>query len=259
VSFAERYGRWALVAGASEGLGAAFAEALATRGLDLVLIARRADVLEALAARLRAAHGVEIRTLALDLADGAWLDTVRALAGELELGLGVYNAAYSPVGPLLERSLDDAERAVDVNVRGPLRFAHALAPAMIARERGGLVFMSSLAGFQGSPRIAAYASSKAFITVLAESLWAELRPHGVAALVSCAGAIRTPGYLATAKGDAPGTLDPAQVVEKTLGALGKGPVVVPGGINKLARFVLGRVLTRRAAIGVMAKNTADLA
>ena len=254
----DRYGLWALVAGASEGLGAAFATRLAQHGFHLVLIARRADKLEQLADQLRGDHGVEVRTLALDLADGAWFPTVQALANELEIGVGVYNAAYSFVAPLLDRPLADALRVASVNVEGPLRFVHALAPAMRTRKRGALILMSSLAGFQGSPRLAAYASSKAFITVLAESLWSELRPEGIDVLVSCAGAIRTPGYLATAKGDAPGTLDPARVVELTLRAIGKGPMVVPGGVNKLARFFLGRLLTRRAAVGVMARNTADL-
>jgi len=252
------YGPWALVAGASEGLGAAFAEALAERGHHLVLIARRKPLLDELAARLTAAHGIEVRTLALDLADGGWVAQVEALAAELAIGVAVYNAAFSYIGKLLDRPLANAERVIDVNVHGVLRFVHALAPPMRARKRGALVLMSSLAGFQGSPRLAAYAASKAYITVLGESLWAELRPEGVDVLVSCAGAIRTPGYQKTAKRDAPGTLDPAQVVARTLAALGKGPVVVPGAMNKLARIVLGRVLSRRAAVGVMARNTADL-
>lgn len=253
-----RYGRWALVAGASEGLGAAFAEALAQRGHHLVLIARRRVQLEQVATRLAAAYGIEVRVLVLDLADGAWVAQVIALAAELEIGIAVYNAAYSAIGPLLDRPLADAERALEVNAHGALRFIHALASPMRARKRGALVLMSSLAGFQGSPRLAGYAASKAYITVLGESLWSELRPDGVDVLVSCAGAIRTPGYQKTAKRDAPGTLDPAQVVERTLAALGKGPVVVPGAVNKLARIVLGRILSRRAAIQVMAKNTAHL-
>jgi uncharacterized protein len=257
--FPDRFGRWALVAGASEGLGAAFAEALARRGCHLVIIARRVELLDELAARLRETYKVEVRTLAVDLAGTAWPAQLRALAGELEIGVAVYNAAYSFVGALLDRPLADATRVIDVNVTGPMQFVHALAPAMIARERGAVVLMSSLAGFQGSPRLAAYAASKAFITVLGESLWGELRPRHVDVLVSCAGAIRTPGYQKTAKKDAPGTLDPERVVELTLRAIGKGPVVVPGGVNKLARVVLGRMVSRRAAVGIMARNTKDLA
>ena len=119
--------------------------------------------------------------------------------------------------------------------------------------------MSSLAGYQGAPRIATYAASKAFNIVLGEGLWHELRTHGVDVVVSSAGAIRTPGYTKAAKGDAPGTLDAAVVAEKTLDALGRGPLVVPGATNQLARFVLGRVLSRRGAVAVMARSTKDLA
>jgi short-subunit dehydrogenase len=256
--FSSHYGPWCVVAGASEGLGAAFAEALASRGLHLVLLARRAPLLSALASALTAKHGVQVRTVPCDLADESF---VRALLGstrDVEIGLGVYNAAYSFVGELLTHPLEDALRVVDVNVRGPLRFLHALAPSMIARRRGGLILMSSIAGFQGAPRLSAYAASKAFNIVLGESLWAELRPHGVDVLVSCAGAIRTPNYAAAMRKEAPGTLDPSDVAERTLRALGDGPMVVPGGINKLARFFLGRALSRRGAVSVMAKSTESL-
>ncbi len=253
-----RFGRWALIAGASEGLGAAFAEALAQRGCSLILIARRGELLEELAVRLRERHAIEVRTIVLDLAEPAWPAAIAPVIAELEVGVAVYNAALSFVGPLLAHSVAECERAIDVNARGTMRLVHAVAPAMVARERGAIVLMSSLAGFQGSPRLATYAATKAFITVLGESLWHELRPHGVNVLVSCAGAIRTPGYVATSKRDVPGILEPAEVAERTLKAIGKGPIVVPGATNKLARFFLGRILTRRAAVGVMAKSTEEL-
>jgi hypothetical protein len=257
-AFVQRYGRWAVVAGASEGLGAAFAGALAARGVSLVLLARRAELLEELATKLRAEHGVEVRPVACDLADATFAERLAQLIRDLEVGVAVYNAAYSFVAPLLERPLSDALRVVDVNVRGPLVLLHTLVPAMIARGRGAVVLMSSLAGFQGSPRLAAYAASKAFNTVLGESLWAELAPKGVEVVASCAGAIRTPGYAKTLKKEAPGTLDASEVVEQTLAALGRGPVVIPGATNKLASQLLRRLLSRRAAIGIMGRSVSDL-
>lgn len=256
--FRARYGRWAVIAGASEGLGAAFARRLAVRGLDLLLLARRAGALEEVAAGIRAAHAVEVRTHALDLADPGFATGLLAAVDGLEVGLGIYNAAYSYVGKLVERPLADALRVVDVNCAGPLRFAHAIVPPMIARGRGGLVLLSSVAGFQGGPRLATYAASKAFNRVLAEGLWSELAPQGVDVLASCPGATRTPGYLATAKKDAPGTLDPEVVAERTLRALGRGPVVVTGAVNRLASFLLGRVLPRASAVRIMAAATSDL-
>ncbi len=258
-SFRSKYGAWAVVAGASEGLGAAFARGLAARGQSLVLLARWAEPLDMLAAQLRRDANVEVRTEACDLARPDLANALEEVTRDLEVGTLVYNAAYAPVGALMERSVDELLRVVDVNVRGPLVAARTLAPKMILRGKGAIVIMSSMAGFQGAPRIATYAASKAFGTVLGESLWSELRPHGVDVIVSCAGAIRTPGYAKTASGDAPGTLDASVVAEQTLDALGRGPVVVPGATNQLARFLLGRVLSRRAAISIMARSTKELA
>ena len=197
--FASKYGPWAVVAGASEGLGAAFAAALAARGLNVLLLARRAEHLEAVAERLRATTKVEVRTEVFDMARPDLPNALAALTSDLDIGLAVYNAAYAPVGDLVSRSVDDLLRVVDVNVRGPLVFARTLAPKMVARGRGGIVLMSSLAGYQGAPRIATYAASKAFNIVLGESLWRELRPHGVDVVVCSAGAIRTPGYAMSAQ------------------------------------------------------------
>lgn len=258
-AFAEKYGPFAVVAGASEGLGAAFAHAIAARGVGVVLIARRAEALRAVADEVARDHHVEARTLPCDLADASFTDALAEATRGLEIGLGVYNAAYSFIAPLLERPLDDALRVVDVNVRGPLRFAHALLPAMVERKRGGLVLLASMAGFQGGPRLATYAASKAFNIVLAESLWAELAPSGVDVLAACPGAVRTPGYLKTTETEAPGTLDPLDVASRTLDALGSGPTYVPGAVNKLARFFLGRLLPRSTAVGIMRRNTQDLA
>ena len=256
--FAARYGGWALVAGASEGLGAAFADALAARGMPLLLLARRIDPLEATAQALRARHGVEVRTAAIDLGHAELPQRLEALTGELEIGVAIYNAAYAPVGALTGRPLDELLRVVDVNVRAPLIFARTLAPAMQSRGRGGLVLMSSLAGLQGSPRLATYAATKAFNIILAEGLWGELRGSGVDVVASCAGAIRTPGYADTASAEAPGTMDADAVAEATLRALGRGPRVVPGAVNKLASVVMGRVLPRARAVRLMGAQTQSL-
>lgn len=257
-AFRDRYGRVAVVAGASEGLGAAFATELARRGLDLVLVARRAALLEELASSLAREHGVRVTPLATDLAAPSFPEALADATRGLEVGLGVYNAAATSIGPMLDRPLEEALRIVEVNCAGPVRFAHALAPAMVARGRGGLVLLSSVAGFQGGPRIAAYAASKAFARVLAEGLWGELGPRGVDVLASCPGATRTPNYLRSAKKDAPGTLDADVVATRTLDALGRGPTTVPGAVNTLATWVLGRVLPRSAAVSIMSRSTGDL-
>ncbi len=257
-AFRDRYGPWALVAGASAGLGAAFARALAARGLHLLLAARRQGALDALAAELRAAHGVEVRTAALDLARPDLADAADRLAGGAEVGLLVYNAAASAIGPFLEQPVEAQLRVLDVNCRGPLVLAHRLGGAMARRGRGGIVLMASLAGGQGNPLLASYAASKAFDIVLAEGLWAELRGRGVDVLACRAGATRTPGYEASRPRARVPLMEPAKVVEAALAALGRGPTVVAGGLNKVAAFAFGRLLPRRAAIRIMGSATRRL-
>jgi short-subunit dehydrogenase len=156
-------------------------------------------------------------------------------------------------------SEEDLSLAAAVNVRTPLLLARYLAAPMIQNKSGGIVLMSSLAGAQGSPKLAAYAATKAFNAVFAEGLWKELRPHGVDVLGCCAGAVITPGYQqAEKKKPAPGTMTAFDVAEQTLNALGKGPVIIPGAVNKIGKFVLTRLLTKKAAIGIMSKNTGGL-
>ena len=246
-------GPWAVVAGASEGLGAAWVEALAQRGLHVLAVARRPEPLEQMAQRVAAKHAVEVRTLAADLAEPGFTDRLAAAGSGLEIGTAVYNAGFSFTGFLLDHPPQHAQRLVDVNVRGPLALIYQLLPAMIERRCGTLVLMSSLAGNQGAPGLAAYAASKAFATSLAQSLHAELRPAGVDVLACVAGAVRTPGYAATVGRDAPGTLDPDQVVEAALAGLGRRPLVTPGGVNELASFVMRRLLPRATATAIMGR------
>ena len=226
--------------------------------MNLLLLARRADVLGEVARRIRGGRGVEVRSLPIDVADPGVASALVDAASDLEIGVLVYNAAYSPIGNFLDVPQEELLQVVDVNVRAPIVFIHTLVPAMLGRRRGAVVLMSSLAGLQGSPRIATYAASKAFNTILAEGLWGELNQNGIDVLASCAGAIRTPGYADTSTREAPGTLNPADVVQHTLASLGRGPRVVPGLVNRLASFATGRVLPRRVAVRLMAANTRDL-
>jgi uncharacterized protein len=257
-AFRERYGPWALVAGASAGIGEAFARQLAERGLNLLLLARRAEALDALAADLRARHGVEARGAAVDLARTDLAEAALSLAAGAEVGLLVYNAAASAIGPLVDRPLEDQLRVLEVNCRGPLILCHALGGAMARRGRGGIVLMSSLAASQGNPFLVSYAASKAFGLVLAEGLWAELRPRGVDVLACRAGATRTPGYAASRPKREMPLMEPEAVAASALAALGRGPTVIPGALNKLAAFLFARVLPRRTSVRLMERATRRL-
>ena len=256
--FKDKYGPYALVAGGSDGLGFAFAEAIARRGLNLVLIARQQDRLKAAAARLKDAYKIDVIALAADIAD---VDNVKKLISILNVSIGllVYNAAFAPIGLFENTSEDQLALAAAVNVKAPLLLTKLLSAPMIQRKRGGIVLMSSLAGAQGSPKLAAYAATKSFNAILAEGLWKEFKPHGIDVIACCAGAILTPGYQQAEKAKpAPGTMVATKVAEQTLNALGKGPIIIPGIINKFGRFILTRVLSRKAAIKMMSKNTGGL-
>ena len=254
-AFVERYGPWALVAGASEGLGAAFAGALARRGLDLVLLARRQSALDELAESLRHQHSVRVRTLALDLAATDLQTRIETLLAEATIGTLIYNAAYSPIGPFVDQSLEDKLKAIDVNCRGPLILTHCVLPPMVARGRGGVILLSSMAGRQGSAMVATYAATKAFDWVLAEGLWDELSERGVDVLACCAGATQTPNYQRSKPQVERRTMAPEAVAEEALASLGRTPSMVPGRFNRLAAAILGRLLPRRTAVRLMGRAT----
>jgi short-subunit dehydrogenase len=252
VTFIERYGQWALVAGASEGIGAAFARELSRRGLGVVLVARRPEPLAALDL-----PGPRVEVSA-DLATLDGLARVFDATAGLEVGLVVANAALSPIGPFTAADPDELSRALDLNCRAPMLLARHFLPAMAGRGHGGLVVMSSLAGAQGSPNLSAYAGTKAFGAVLAEGLWAELRETGVDVLACVAGAVSTPGLAHAAAKAAPGSVTPEEVVAAALKALGKRPRTVPGAMMKASAAFLSRALPRRTAISIMERASRDV-
>lgn len=260
-AFLSRYGPWALVAGAAVGLGAEYARQLAGRGLALVLIDRDPDPLEATAHAIREAHGVEVRTLAFDLARADIADAVTAATTDLEIGLLIYNAAIGTVSPFLEISPANVQAMLDVNCRAPLFLTHALAPAMVARRRGGVVLMSSMAGNFGAAQLTVYAATKAFALVFADALWAELRGHGVDVLAVQPGSTRTPGWQSSQppelQGPGPHVMEPEQVVTEALAALGVEPTLIPGDLNRQSAQLLAS-LPRRQAIELMSEITVTL-
>jgi short-subunit dehydrogenase len=260
--FRSRYGPWAVVAGASEGLGAQFAAQLAAKGLNVVAVARRRELLDRLASEIGDTHGVEVRTIALDLSLPDAAATLRERTRDLEVGLVVYNAALSRIGSFLESDVADQLRMLDLNCRTPLILAHEFGREMVARGRGGLLLMSSMSGLQGSPLITTYAATKAFDTVLGEGLWAELRSSGVDVLAFLAGATRTPNYESSRPRKltrfAPAVMEPAQVAAEALAALGTAPSAIAGRGNRLGSLLMNRLLPRRLAVGIMDRTTRSM-
>lgn len=255
------YGPWGVVVGASEGIGAAFAERLAQAGLNVVLVARRPDPLNAAAQRIIRGFGVECRPVPLDFADPGAADQLSKATADLDAGLVVYNAALSRIGPFLDYPAEDRVQEIMVNCVGPVGVAHAFARRFTGRERSGLILMSSLAGFQGSPLVANYAATKAYNRILAEGLWEELRRRNIDVLACNAGATLTPAYINSRPNKqrfAPPELDAHAVAVAALRALGSGPAVIPGRANRLAAFVMNRLFPRRAAIGILGRSTRSM-
>jgi short-subunit dehydrogenase len=256
--FKEKYGPYALLAGGSYGLGGAYAESLAKRGMNIVLVARDKTKLDETARHLMEQYKIDVKPLAADLGN---FENVKNLIEKLNVSIGllVYNAAFAPIGLFETKSENDLSSASAVNVRTPLLLVRYLCESMIKNGRGGIVLMSSIAGLQGSPKLVTYSATKSFNAILAEGLWKELKVHGIDVTACVAGAIFTPGYQQAEKTKpAPGAMTANDVAEQTLNALGRGPIFTPGAVNKFARFFLTRLLSRKAAVNLMVKNTGGL-
>jgi len=193
MQFVDKYGPWALVAGASDGVGSAMAEELARRGLNVVLLARRQTVLDDVAAGIAERTGVQTRTLALDLAEPGASDRVITATADLQIGFLGYCAGADPnFEPFLTSPLSAAESLVQRNCMVPMQLCHHYAQPMVERGRGGIVIFGSGAGFAGGPNMVAYGASKAFDMVFAEALWSELHARGVDVLGLILGKTDTP-------------------------------------------------------------------
>ena len=261
-AFAERYGPRALVAGGATGIGAEYCRQIAATGIDLVILDRDAAGLDATASELRSApDAVDVVTAVVDLGQPAerLLDEVRSTVGDLEIGLLVANAAWSPVGPFLDSELTALLAAIDINCRAPVVLVHELGARMAARQRGGIIVMSSLAAETGAANVALYSATKAFDLVLAEGLWYELRDRGVDVVAIRPGSTRTPGWQSTqpASGELKGVMEPADVVRDALAALGTTPSITAGAANRAAEAMF-RSMARRDVIELMSGITSQL-
>jgi short-subunit dehydrogenase len=257
ISDLRQLGDWALIAGGSEGVGACFARRLAAAGVNLVLLARKPEPLEALAVELRAASRVAVRTLSLDLTTADALDQMRAATDDLEVGMLICNAgSETRFGDFVDTPLSRAEAMIRLNVVVPTALAHHYGGLMKQRGRGGVILVGSMAGNSGCAKIAVYAAAKAYSQTFAEGLWAELNPRGVHVLGLVIGATRTPA-LERAIGIAhEGLADADEMAREGLEHLDEGPVWVAGGNAGAARHI--RALPRAEAVSMMSRGTASL-
>jgi short-subunit dehydrogenase len=231
-----RYPGWALVTGASSGIGEAFAVALARRGFPVVLVARRKERLEALAKRLAEAHGVDTLVVAEDLSQHGACERVRAAVGGREVGLLVNNAGFGSSGRFAEEDPDVDDEMIALNCAAVVRLTHLFLRPMLGRKNGAVIVVASAAGYQPGPWFAVYAATKAFDLMFAEALWCELRGSGVDVLAVSPGETQTEFHeRAHAKRQFRGATAES-VAEKGLAALGRTLSVAPGLVPKLIAF-----------------------
>ena len=228
-------GTTSLVTGASSGLGEEFARQLAARGGDLVLVARSADRLEALAEDLRARHRVTVTTLPADLSLPAEVSRVAAHAATTEIDVLVNNAGFGTYGTFADLDAGREHDEIMVNAVAAVDLAHAVLPGMLGRRRGGIITVASAAAFQPSPRQAVYGATKAFALAFSEALWAETRGSGVRILALCPGPVATGYFTALGNQDATTSViyrrmaDPADVVKAALRGFDRDTMtVIPG-------------------------------
>ncbi len=255
--FLQRYGQWGMVAGAAEGIGAAFCEALAARGMNIILVDVNEKGMESLAKTLSDKFPVQVKPLCIDLSlEDAAGKCMSAMQG-LDCRLMVYNAAYSRVKPFFSAETEELDLYINVNTRTPLHLVHLFSSRLKSeRKTGGIILMSSLAGLWGTGLVAIYSGTKAFNLGLAEALSHELKPYGIDVSAVCAGATATPGYLGTqpAKGVlSPPLMRPAGVAAIALRKIGKKTVILPGLSNRMNYFLLTRLLPRSISVSLVNK------
>lgn len=238
--FARKYGPWALITGASSGLGAEFARQLAAAGLNLALLARRRERLDELGAKLSDDYDIDTVSIPADLSQRDFMDDVRGRIADLEIGLLVNNAGFGQTGAFLKGDLDADLKMLDVNCRAPLILTHEIGQAMAERGRGGIVMVASLAGLMPNPYFAHYSATKAWDLYLGEGLNVELAGRGIDVVSLCPGPTRTEFFEVADVDEAalPAAarriiMDADDVVAAALKGLGRRSVVVPGVSNKL--------------------------
>jgi short-subunit dehydrogenase len=245
----QRYGPWALVTGASSGIGLELATLLAEAGFKLVITARNGEVLKTVARQLGSKSQNEVRIVVADLADPAGVQTLLEATAMLDVGLLVASAGFGTSGRLVDSTLEAELDMIRVNCQALLALAYQFGKQFSANKRGGIILLSSLVAFQGVPYSANYAATKAYVQSLAEGLARELKPTGVDVLAAAPGPVRS-GFAKRANMQMGMSLTPGQVGVPILQALGRQTTVLPGFLTKLLVYSL-RTVPRWGKVRIM--------
>jgi short-subunit dehydrogenase len=249
----ERQGKWALVTGASSGIGLAFAEKLASLGMNLVIVARRVERLEQTAARLAGLHNIFVEVCCADLAEASGPAAVYAFTEgkSIAVELLVNNAGLGGYGEFRTSDLGRQLDMVRVNCAAVVHLTHLYLPAMVARHSGEIVITASTAAFQPTPYIAVYGASKAFDLLFAEALAEEVERHGIRVCALCPGPTESEFHVVAGVPEEGhgGRAPVAPVVEAALRALDSGKYLVIPGTGNRWQVYLQRLAPRRFVSG----------
>jgi short-subunit dehydrogenase len=248
--FMKKYGPWAVVTGASSGIGCALARQLARHGMNMVLVGRSVDALNRLATELHVAHAkCECRILALDLNESNSVAALLDFTKDLNVGLLIASAGFGSSGPFLDNPIEPELEMLDVNCRSLMELSWHFGNRLSKRGNGGLVLLSSIVSFQGTPWSAHYSATKAYVQTLAEGLAMELRSKNIDVLAVAPGPTKT--SFADRAGMSMGSaLDPQKIAPEILAALGLRTTVLPGFLSKLLVYSMAP-LPRWARIMIM--------
>lgn len=258
--FPNRYGAYALVTGASEGIGQSFAEELAKAGMNVVLVARRQDRLNALAQELEGKYKVMCPVIAADLSSAEQLSALMEVTDQLDIGLVVCNAGFGTAGNFLDADIENEVNMLHVNCTAVTRLAYHFGLKFKAKGAGGLILLSSILATQGVARSAHYAATKAYVHTLGEGLQQEWRASGVDLLVVAPGPVHT-GFAQRSKMQLGQAATPEVVARQSLKALGRQQAVHPGWLAKgmnLALSTAPRFLRVKIMSAIMGSMTQHL-
>lgn len=233
----KRYGSWAVVTGASDGIGKAFATSLCQRQFNVVLVARREPAMMALALELERTYGSLVCVIPADLGSAEAVNKIIEVTKDLDVGMFVSAAGFGTSGTFISNSLAVERDMVEVNCTSSMALTWHFAQRFVARGGGGIILFSSVVAFQGSAYSANYAATKAYIQTLAEGLYLELKPLGVDVLSCAPGPVNT-GFAARAGLNMGKALTPEVIANQSLNALGKQITIRPGWLSKLLGWSL---------------------
>ena len=246
-----KYGEWAIITGASSGIGLELATQLATSGFNLVINSRHLDKLQEVEKQLKSLSKIEIKIVASDVSESDGIDKIIQASQGLNIGLLVVSAGYGTSGLFTDGSLHSEINMLKVNCEALLSITHYYSQQFVQQKRGGIILMSSMVAFQGTPYSANYAATKAYVQTLAEALAVELKPFGIDVLAAAPGPVES-GFSQRANMKMSMSLTPSQVGVPILKALGRKTTVLPGFLTKLLVYSL-RTVPRWCKVKIMAK------